>query len=345
MKAIVAVNEDWAIGYKGDLLYRIKEDLQNFKKVTSNHPVIYSRKTLETFPGKKPLPNRKNIILSSNKDFLVPGAVVAHSVKECLDELGEEKDEAFCIGGASVYEQFLPYINEIYVTMVYDTCKADSFFPVLSEMENWELREESEGYISGELKYNFRVYEKVAKKQIFVGVINGSGGSGKSTFCTDCAYAVRRLSKYKETLRELSSVSWPKKVAKFAGWDGISKTEKDRKFLSDLNIALEEWNDSPLTTVIDEIALYSKLGTHYFMVNIREPWRIERFKKICEEKGYKVITILVTNPNVPRIFSNIGDASVMDYEYNYEIENNGTLDDLMKAAFDLMEEYCGSKNK
>lgn len=172
--------------------------------------------------------------------------------------------------------------------------------------------------------------------KITVIIVNGSGGVGKSTFCTDCAYAIESLTNKEQHMKELSSVSWAKEVAKYCGWDGVSKTEKDRKFLSDLNVALEDWNDSPLKTVLAQIEELSKNGTNYFAVNIREPWRIQRFKEMCVAKGYEFHTLLLTNYRIKHIVSNIGDASVFDYEYDTHVCNDGDKDALLVEAFNYI---------
>ena len=112
MKMIAAVDRNWGIGYKGELLTRISSDLKNFKTLTMGGTVILGRKTIEGFPGARPLPGRKNIVLSRNKELDIEGAMVVHSIEELKEALaGQESDKVFVLGGASVYEQLLQLVG------------------------------------------------------------------------------------------------------------------------------------------------------------------------------------------------------------------------------------------
>ena len=109
MNIIVAVDENWAIGNKGDLLVRIPNDQKMFRMETTGKVVVLGRKTLDTFPQKQPLPNRTNIILSHNPKYTVKDAVVVHSMEELLEELRKyPSEDVYIIGGDSVYQQMLP---------------------------------------------------------------------------------------------------------------------------------------------------------------------------------------------------------------------------------------------
>ena len=109
MKLIVAVDKEWGIGYNGELLARVRADLQNFRKETEGRVVVLGSKTLATFPGGRPLKNRTNIVLSRNPDYAPEGALVAHSIDELLAIVGEyESDNVCIIGGETVYTQLLP---------------------------------------------------------------------------------------------------------------------------------------------------------------------------------------------------------------------------------------------
>lgn len=162
MNLIVAVDENWGIGNEGKLLYSISEDMKNFRELTTGKTVILGRKTLSTFPGGKPLKNRKNIVLSSDKGYYVEGATVCHSLEEALKEA--ENDETWVIGGESVYRLFLPYCDNAVVTKIYDgKMKSDKFFPNLDEMPEWKTAETSEvksDEKSG-IKFAFVTYKKV----------------------------------------------------------------------------------------------------------------------------------------------------------------------------------------
>ena len=114
MNMIVAVDANWAIGNKNNLLVRIPADHKMFRNETTGKVVVLGRKTLETFPNAMPLPNRKNIILSTNSDYTVKDADVVHSIDELLENLKQYKDEEiYIIGGASVYEAMLPYVDTV----------------------------------------------------------------------------------------------------------------------------------------------------------------------------------------------------------------------------------------
>ena len=119
MQAIVAVDRNWGIGYKGSLLVSIPNDHKMFRQETKGKTIIYGRKTLETFPMAQPLDQRRNVILSGNPAYTVRGAEVVHSIEELLELLkDEDPDSLMVIGGASVYKELLPYCDTIHVTMV-----------------------------------------------------------------------------------------------------------------------------------------------------------------------------------------------------------------------------------
>ena len=108
MNLILAADENWAIGNKGDLLCHLSGDLKYFKKTTTGNTVIMGRKTLESLPGKKGLPGRKNVVLTTDENFSADGVdTVCHSIEELMQVLKDD-DNAFVIGGAKVYEQLLP---------------------------------------------------------------------------------------------------------------------------------------------------------------------------------------------------------------------------------------------
>ena len=111
MNLIVAVDKNWAIGYKGKLLASIRADQMNFKRLTLGKVVVLGRKTIETFPGGRSLSQRRNIILSRNPAYTVKDAEVVHSKEELLELIVKEKinsDDIFIIGGESLYREFLP---------------------------------------------------------------------------------------------------------------------------------------------------------------------------------------------------------------------------------------------
>jgi len=136
MRAIVAVDENWAIGNKGQLLFRISADLKRFKALTMGRPVVLGRKTLVTFPGGRPLPGRRNLILSRDPGFRVEGGEVFSDISALLRE---EIDDAVVIGGGSIYKELLEFCDTVYVTKVFASCEADTWFPNLDADPAWEV--------------------------------------------------------------------------------------------------------------------------------------------------------------------------------------------------------------
>lgn len=158
MNLIVAVDQNWAIGKDGDQLIYLKEDLKRFRTLTSGHTVILGRKTLATFPGGRPLKNRRNLILSRNPHFQAEGAEVFPSVEELVK--GVDAD-AFVIGGASVYEQLLPYCDTAYITKIHAGFPADTHFPNLDQSEEWKVTEESESLEQDGISYHYVTYSRI----------------------------------------------------------------------------------------------------------------------------------------------------------------------------------------
>lgn len=164
MNAIVAVDNNWAIGSKNNLLVRIPADHKNFRQETTGKVVVIGRKTLETFPQGMPLPNRINIILSTNPDYKVKDAVVVHDREELDAELKKYKTEdVYIIGGESVYRQMLPECDVVHVTKIDHEYEADAYFPNLDQDGAWEITAESEEQTYFDLPYYFVKYERKDK--------------------------------------------------------------------------------------------------------------------------------------------------------------------------------------
>ena len=133
--AIVAVATDWAIGRQGDLLCHLPADMKHFKEVTMGHSIIMGRKTFESFP-RRPLPGRQNIVITRNADWQYPGVTVVHSLDEAI--ASAETDIVFIIGGAQVYEQALPRVDVLHLTLIHARwASADAFFPAIN-MDQWQ---------------------------------------------------------------------------------------------------------------------------------------------------------------------------------------------------------------
>lgn len=164
MNMIVAVDENWAIGNKGELLVRIPNDQKMFRNETINKVVVLGRKTMDTFPQKQPLPKRTNIILTRNPEYTVKDAIVVHSVEELLVELKNyNSEDVYIIGGDSVYQQMLPYCDVAHVTYIEQSYAADSYFPNLDKDPEWALVAESDEQTYFDITYYFRKYERIKK--------------------------------------------------------------------------------------------------------------------------------------------------------------------------------------
>ena len=161
MKAILAADKNWGIGYNNHLLVSIPSDMKFFRQTTTGKVVVMGRKTLESFPNGMPLKNRINIVLTGNHNYQVKDAVVVHSEDELLDELKKyDTDDIYVIGGESVYRMMLPYCDTVYVTKIDRAFQADTFFPDLDEMDEWEMTEESEEQTCFDLEFCFTKYER-----------------------------------------------------------------------------------------------------------------------------------------------------------------------------------------
>lgn len=159
MKAIVAVDLNWGIGCGGKLLQSIPEDMKFFKEKTIGNVVVMGRETFESLPGKNPLKDRINIVLSRSESFNDDRLIICNSIDETLKELQKyENDKIFIIGGESVYKQFLPYCDELYVTKIHNKYEADRFFPNIDIMSNWDLVKESEVKEYNNVRYVFSTY-------------------------------------------------------------------------------------------------------------------------------------------------------------------------------------------
>lgn len=148
---IVAVGKNRAIGRKNQLLWNIPEDMQHFKKITSGHTVIMGDRTFQSIG--KPLPNRKNIVVTLDKTFEAPGCEIRYSLEEVLGEYKNSDEEVFVIGGGIIYKLSLPFADKLYLTVVDDAPEdADTFFPDYSEFKNVVSKIDSG---EGKFQYSF----------------------------------------------------------------------------------------------------------------------------------------------------------------------------------------------
>ena len=163
MNMIVAVDNNWAIGNKNELLVSIPADRKFFRQETTGNVVVMGRKTLDSFPGGMPLKNRTNIVLTGNRNYSVKDAIVVHDLEELLEELKKYPSESvYVIGGGSIYRQLLPYCDVCHVTKIDHTYEADTYFPNLDEDEEWEITADSEEQTYFDIAYQFLKYERKA---------------------------------------------------------------------------------------------------------------------------------------------------------------------------------------
>lgn len=169
-------------------------------------------------------------------------------------------------------------------------------------------------------------------KHIFI--INGSGGVGKDTFVELVSSELNDRLKRFHTVVNFSSVDRIKEIARGIGWDG-EKKEKDRKFLSDLKILCSNYCDMPFQSMRNKVLDFIKDETSKVLfLHIREPEEITRAVK---EFGAK--TILIVRP-IKQIISNKADKGVYDYQYDFIVNNNGTIEDLKEKAKDFLQREC-----
>ena len=161
MNMIVAVDDNWAIGYKNKLLVSIPSDKKFFRQTTTGKVVVMGRKTLESFPGGRPLPGRTNIVLTTRREYQVKDTIVVNSIEELMETLKGYRDEdIYVIGGDSIYHQLLPYCSLAHVTKVHHKYQADAWFPNLDEMPEWEITADSDEQTYFDLTYQFLRYER-----------------------------------------------------------------------------------------------------------------------------------------------------------------------------------------
>lgn len=156
MQAIVCVSENWGIGLDGHLLFRLSADMKRFRALTVGKTIILGSRTLKTFPDGKPLPERRNIVLTRSEAG-IEGAELAHTVDDVLALAG---NDAVVVGGASVYTLLLPYCDRVRATKVFAAPEADSYFPNLDNHPDWRVESESEVMEEGGLRFQYVDYVK-----------------------------------------------------------------------------------------------------------------------------------------------------------------------------------------
>ncbi len=158
MEAIVAVYDDWGIGKDGTQPIALSADRKFFRETTRGAMVIVGRRTIEDFPGQKPLPGRVNVALTRTAQE-IPGFTVCNS-PERAQELAKTAERAMVIGGGSIYRQMLPFCDTAYVTKVHTAPESDTFFPNLDEDPQWELAEVLQSGEENGIGYQMCLYKR-----------------------------------------------------------------------------------------------------------------------------------------------------------------------------------------
>ncbi len=156
---IVAIAANNAIGKDNDLLWHISKDLLRFKQITKGHYIIMGKRTYFSLP-KRPLPNRTNMIITDVADEQIDDCIMAYSIDDAINKMDNSK-ENFIIGGGSIYSQFMPLANKLYITRVHKDFDADTFFPEIPLIE-WELTHQQlvDDDPQNDFTYTFEIYNR-----------------------------------------------------------------------------------------------------------------------------------------------------------------------------------------
>ena len=162
---IVAIAKNGVIGKGGDLPWKLSDDLKHFAKITRSHKVIMGRKTYESILKRlgHGLPDRENIVITSQDNFDAPGCTVAKSVDEIIKKFSDNEEEVFIIGGAEIYKQLLPKTSKLYITEVSADCEGDVYFHAGLE-ESWKMVSSEQHERDEKNSYDF-VFQEFIRKQ------------------------------------------------------------------------------------------------------------------------------------------------------------------------------------
>jgi dihydrofolate reductase len=151
---IAAVASNWVIGDRGEIPWKIPQDMKHFRELTWGNVVVMGRKTYESIPKKfRPLPGRENVVLSNSINFNSEGVSSVSSIEQALEVCENSgKDKIYICGGQRVYEEFMPYVTRMEITHINREFKGDAYFPII-DMEEWERKE-----IDRRLGFSFAIY-------------------------------------------------------------------------------------------------------------------------------------------------------------------------------------------
>ncbi len=156
---IVAIAENYAIGKDNDLLWHISKDLKRFKQLTKNHYIVMGKNTYYSLPVR-PLPHRTSMIITDVPGEEIDNCLMAYSIDDAIAKM-DDTGENFIIGGGSIYKQFLPLADKLYITRVHKSFEADTFFPEIS-LDEWELTEKTDvdDDPQNDFTYTFEIYNR-----------------------------------------------------------------------------------------------------------------------------------------------------------------------------------------
>lgn len=166
--SILSADNKWGIGKRNGLLFSLPLDMKFFRTTTSGHVVAMGENTLLSFPNSKPLKNRTHIVLSADPTHNYEGVINVHSFEDFLKTIKEKSlnEDVYIIGGASIYNQMIPYVDKILLTKVYEDGGAEVFFHNLDEDPNFECVEMGEPLIDNGYEIRFTTYVNKNKKSI-----------------------------------------------------------------------------------------------------------------------------------------------------------------------------------
>lgn len=161
MNAIAAVDKNWGIGKDNHLLFSIPGDMKFFRETTSGHVIVMGRKTLESFPGGRPLKNRINIVFTKDENYKKEGIITVHSVEELKKKIEDfDTKGVFVIGGGSIYELLISLCDTAFITKIDSAADADVYFPNLDDKPDWHIESKSETHEHEGLTYSFYTYKR-----------------------------------------------------------------------------------------------------------------------------------------------------------------------------------------
>jgi dihydrofolate reductase len=163
IKIIVAVSSNGVIGKENDLPWNLPTDMKHFKSVTSGHAVLMGRKCWESIPEKyRPLPNRENIVVTRNPNYVANGANVVHSLEEGINKYKNSNKILFIIGGAEIYNEAFKYANGLFITDIHNEVVGDITLKGL-DLKRWSLQDTSELITENGFEYEMKYYERLKK--------------------------------------------------------------------------------------------------------------------------------------------------------------------------------------